>query len=872
MSPKQAENSATHRDQRDLIAAAWRQVERVRSTDARSRGTSDGMSAGAALFGAVLPPDFLPGYHVEGEIHRGGQGVVYEAQQKSTGRTVAIKVMRDGPLAGPKELARFEREVQVLAQLKHPNIVTIHDSGRVGSAAYFVMDYIDGYPLDRYVARKNLSLRERLRLMAKICAAVNFAHLRGIIHRDLKPGNVRIDHGGEPHVLDFGLAKLSEPVAATRDELDAMTLMGQFVGSLPWASPEQAEGQVDEIDVRTDVYSLGVVLYQLLTGTFPYPMEGSLRETANHIVHTEARNPRQLNRHVDEELATIVLKALRKEQELRYQSAGELGRDLERYLAGEPIEAKRDSITYIFRKRLARHKVTASVAAAFVALVTIGLVVSLSLWQQAAAAWDAERQLKLVAQRNEARAVAEAAKAQAVSGFLQDLLMAADPAIEGGANVTVKQTLDAAAQEVDGGSLADQPLVEAAVHMTIGRAYLHLGLYEAAAKHLQTALKLNQKHLPMPHMDIAGSFSDLGRLALSQGHLALAEEHYRTALEILDALGAEQSEGRLDVLNNYALLMYRQGKLDEAQEQFERLLEVETARYAPDDPKLATTYNNLGLILKAKGELDRAEELFNQSLVVLRAAHGNEHVYVAAVIESLGAIALGRQDLETAERLSREALDIRRRVLGPEHPEVASGLNNLGYTLFTAGKLEAAEPYYQEALALRRKVLGDNHPLLATSLNNLGLLYVERGEHAAAEPLYREALQIKRAQLGENHPSTLLQMSNLAALLRKTGRAAEAEPLARQAAVQAPAALPEGHRHMAAFRGEWGACLAALARYEEAEPELLACYEGCVTDHGATHGRCREVADELARLCDATERPDEAAAWRARAAPADTTE
>ena len=294
-----------------------------------------------------VTPDLIPGYQILNELHRGGQGVVYRAIQKSTKRKVAIKVMKEGPFAGAADKARFEREVLILGQLKHPNIVTVYDSGTAAGSAYFVMDYISGQSLDVYMADVEHSIDDTLKLFAKICEAMNAAHLRGVIHRDLKPGNIRIDDEGQPHILDFGLAK----VAASDAEGHAMTMTGQFIGSLPWSSPEQAEAKPGKIDIRTDVYSLGVILYQMLTGKFPYDVIGNMRDVLDRIIKAEPARPSTIRKQINDEVETIVLKCLSKQRERRYQSAGELAADIRCYLQGEPIRARRDSLWYLVRKR-----------------------------------------------------------------------------------------------------------------------------------------------------------------------------------------------------------------------------------------------------------------------------------------------------------------------------------------------------------------------------------------------------------------------------------------------------------------------------------------------------------------------------------------
>ena len=323
-----------------------------------------------ALRGAG-PGGSIPGYRILRELHRGGQGVVYLAIQEGTRRKVAVKVMREGPFSSANDRLRFEREVQVLAQLNNPNVVAIHDSGVFAGSYYYVMDFIAGHTLDDYVKVHESAHTDILRLFVTICQAVNAAHLRGVIHRDLKPSNIRVSPHGVPHVLDFGLAKM-EGGEGEQTVPTAMTMTGQFVGSMPWASPEQALGEGRRLDVRTDVYSLGVILYQLICGRFPYRVEGPMRVVADEIAKADPVGPRSIDKRITRDIERIMLKALSKDPEHRYQTAGEMARDLERCLAGDPIEARRDSFRYLLRKFVTKYRVRAAIAAA----ALVGLVAS----------------------------------------------------------------------------------------------------------------------------------------------------------------------------------------------------------------------------------------------------------------------------------------------------------------------------------------------------------------------------------------------------------------------------------------------------------------------------------------------------------------
>lgn len=357
---------------RELQAAAP-SVPDIRTMDVRSSSWNSGTSslpAGNGTRGATSPlaTDAIPGYRVVREVHRGGQGVVYEAIQLSTKRTVALKVMLEGPFAGRRARWRFEREVRLAASLKHPNIVAIHDSGIAHGQSYYTMDYVLGHPLDTYVRMAGPSLQDAIRIFITVCDAVSYAHRHGIIHRDLKPSNILVDEAGQPQVLDFGLAKLlTGEQNATHSQL--ATVPGHVLGTLRYMSPEQTRGDLELIDTRTDVYALGVILYELLIGSPPYDTGGDIMAAFTNIREVDSPRPSRLRRDIGSDLDAVILKAMHKEPDRRYSSAEDLKSDLGAWLDGLPVTARSDSSFYVLRKLATRHYFHTSVIVALVASI-----------------------------------------------------------------------------------------------------------------------------------------------------------------------------------------------------------------------------------------------------------------------------------------------------------------------------------------------------------------------------------------------------------------------------------------------------------------------------------------------------------------------
>ncbi|MEM8678588.1 MAG: serine/threonine-protein kinase [Planctomycetota bacterium] len=846
------------RHQRGLIAQAWQQVEYARSTHPIDAETVH--RPGHRMLGDWLrdtkPPE-IPGYVVEEELHRGGQGVVFRGIQKSTGRRVAIKMLLSGQLAGTQERARFEREVQTLAQLKHPNIVTIHDSGVADNVAYFVMDYVDGMNIKQHAEAEQLTVKQRLALFAEVCRAVNAAHLNGVIHRDLKPGNVLVDADDRPQVLDFGLAKRTSWNASHDDEQCTMTETGQFVGSLPWSSPEQVAGRQD-IDVRADVYSLGVMLYQILTNDFPYQVVGAISAVARRIASDDPRNPRTLNDELDGEVATLVLKALRKQRDQRYQTAGALAADIERYLAGEPIEAKRDSLRYWLGKQIARHKIAASVGATLLLTVLAGLGGSLYFWREAVVARRAEQAQAQIATQQALQADLEAATAKEVSNFLMGILAATTLTEGGRMDMTVREAIDNAVARLDRQPLVDQPALESDVRRMIGEAYASRGLPQQGRVQLERARALQLTAHPDESEDslrvlgqIGGAYRDAGELkkaelvlqqAIDQTtqrfgprHLLIA--HFKSTLAAVQrdrgeeeqaeqlsreaiAIAAEYEEAdeaRAGFLNDLALSVADQGRVAESIEIQQEALALYESLGESQDYERATAVMNLASKLSSLGRFAEADPLYAQAMITIREVCGPDHLIYAKVLDNQAISKSKRGLFAEALSLAEQALDIRKRKLPVGDEDIGRSLNNVGTIQYQLGDLRGSLDNLQRALVIFKESMGPDHPAVLTIATNAAGVQRVLGDEASIAAL-TECLALTESRWGDTHARTALAAYNLGMTHSWFDDLDAAIPLLERAlAIQTPVYGPD-HLVTSGTMISLAACYVAADRPDEALP------------------------------------------------------
>jgi tetratricopeptide (TPR) repeat protein len=841
-------------------------------------------------------PDRIGPYRIVAVMGEGAMGIVYEAEQERPRRRVALKIIRPGVVT-PTMLRRFEHEYEFLGRLQHPGIAQIYQAGVAdtgyGPQPYFAMELVRGRRLDEYVRLKELGLKDRLALVADIADAVQHAHHRGVIHRDLKPANILVAESGGPKVLDFGLAR------AAQAELQStvQTMAGEVVGTMSYMSPEQVVGDMSELDTRSDVYALGVILYELVSGRLPFDLSRkSLPEAVRIIRDDEPARLSSMTRALPADVATIVAKALEKDKLRRYGSAAELAEDIRRFLRNEPIVARRPSASYQVRKFAHRHKaLVGGVVAVLIALVA-GVVVS--TWQ-AVRASRAER----VAQARADDAQAEKAKAEAVTKFLTEMLASADPARAQGREVTVRAAVDEAARKIDAGAMAGQPDLEVAVRNAIGTTYEGLGLFEPAERELRTALVLQSRTGGSPVL-LADTNARLVNVLYKAGKYADAKLAAQEAVRLRkEALGPKHPDTATSLDDLGAVLLVTDDAAG-GEALMREALAIRREVLGPSDPQLAVSLNNLGFVLHEKRHLEQAEAMFREALDIDRRRLGNEHPEVAIKLVNLSRLLMDQRKPEAAELPAREAVAIRRKVLGNDHPVLANALDQLANTLETRNPQET-EQHRREALAIARRAYGETHRETARLENNLAWTVFRRGAYPEAASLQSSAIATFRKTVGAEHPLTKGSLGGLAFALNGRGdfRGAEVagrealalfrkQPADRQVATTLTAlgnALAGQHRFEEAvlhlreahdifektppLRTPWykpltqsslGTALAGTGDRVGAERLLLAGYEGLRDLPSTPPLQVRAAIERLVAFYVASGRRDEAAAWRGR--------
>ncbi|HEX4966023.1 MAG TPA: serine/threonine-protein kinase, partial [Thermoanaerobaculia bacterium] len=803
----------------------------------------------ASLAGERIGP-----YQVVRRLGAGGMGVVYLALRADgeLRRRVALKVLRPG-LDSEEAVRRFRTERQILAALEHPNIARLLDVGTTERGLpYFVMEYVEGQPVDAYCEAQGLSLRQRLELFLTICSAVELAHRNLVVHRDLKPGNILVTAEGTPKLLDFGIAKLLNP------ELSALTL-GATAGqpmTPDYASPEQVRGE--HITTASDVYSLGVLLYELLTGRHPYRARASSPAEMRRLV-TEEEPPKpslavatgeRFSRQLTGDLDNVILKALRKEPNRRYASVEQLAEDVRRHLTGRPVLARPGTLAYRTSKLLQRHRIGAAVAAVLF-LAILGSSVGMGVLAA-----------RLARERD--RAEQERQRAEQVTAFLTGIFEISDPLQKAGDTVTAREILDLGAAKVTT-ELQDQPRARAALQMTIGGIYRRLALHERAIPLLESSLATRRRLLGEEHEDVAQSLDELAAVRLDRGETDAAAAAYGQSLEIRRRLFGGESLAVATSLNNLANVHWAKGEYAAAEPLYRRVLELRRRQLGDEHEDVATSLNNLANVLHVQGDLGRAEPLHREALKIRRKLLGDGHPDVGESENNLAAVLWSKGELAEARSLYEAALAVKRARFGDQHPTVVETLGNLGLVLHDLGDDAAAEPLYRQVLAYDRRIFGDRHLEVARAANNLASLRKDQGDLREAEALYKEAVEILRESAGPRHPNLGTTLAALADLEAARGDFAAAEPRAREALEILRQVHPVGHWRIAAAESILAGCLLSLGRRAEAETLLLHSEPILASAGRNAAARNRDTLEHLIELY-ATNRPEEASRYRVKLA------
>ena len=790
--------------------------------DEVAAGESDSHDPGGSLEGQRLGP-----YRMVRKLGSGGMGDVYLAERadEEYQQQVAIKLVRSGVFSRQVQ-GRLRTERQILATLQHPNIARLLDGGRAPDGTpYLVMEYIDGEPIDAYCDRRRLAPEERVALVRIVCSAVQYAHQNLIVHRDLKPNNILITPQGVPKLLDFGIAKLLD----TRHAAQTLTVThAEYRVMTPaHASPEQVRGDV--ITTSSDIYVLGVLLYELLCGRRPFQLVGAslldmeriiceqeaptpsdtVTRTAREspelladIVACRSTTPARLQKYLRGDVDNIIGMAMRKDPERRYSSAEQLTTDLEHHLDSKPMLASKDTWLYRTRKFVGRHKL--AVAASTAAIITLAAFATITFVQAQRIAFERDV------------ATAERSRAEQVSSFLVELFELSDPSRSRGNQVTARELLDIGARRVSLG-LADQPETRATLLGTIGTVYQSLGLYSDSVTLLEQGLQSRIKIHGPRHPAVAEALRELGDALCDRGDLSQCEARLTAALD-----------------------MQRQ------------LL-------GPDSLEIAPTLTAQAKLAQLRGDSEKAEQLYDQSLALYR-SHGKERTTDAtSVMNELAGLYSYRGQQDRAAQLYRAALDIDRQALGNDHPQIGMHLQNLAVALHEQGKLDEAAPLYQESMQILKRVLGEHHPQTIDAAANFGRFLHRRGELARAEEVLSRVVELDRQARGPRHAFVAHDLVNLGMVRLDTQEQAQAQKDFRAALDIYAETLPADHPYVASALSGLGRCLLEQNRLAEAEQTLRRAKEIAAKSFAADSPQVASANSSLGRVLMAQRRTDEAA-------------
>ena len=825
-----------------------------------------GHASGATILTPAMdqPGDRIGRFKLLEKIGEGGCGIVYMAEQEEpVRRRVALKVIKPG-MDTKSVIARFEAERQALAMMDHPHIAKVHDGGVTESGRpFFVMELVRGIRITEYCQDHALNTRDRLDLFTAVCSAVQHAHQKGIIHRDLKPSNIlvtEIDGKPVPKVIDFGIAK------ATERKLTDKTFFTQFaqsVGTPAYMSPEQAAMSGTDIDTRSDIYSLGVLLYELLTGTTPFDAQDLLnagfdemrriireteppkpstrltqslrsviaagtvisqpqaesREQGDGVRKSEIRHPKS---EIESDLDWIVMKCLEKDRARRYETASGLAADIWRHLSSEPVTARPASAAYRFRKMVRRNNLAFAAGSAVFAALIAGL--GISVWQsiEKTQALDRAQAAEKAQSEERKKAETEAGKSRNVARFLKSMLAGVGPSVALGRDTKLfREILDKTAASLSD-DLKDQPEVEAELRTIIGKVYNALGEYEKAGEMFGRALVITKKLRGDEHQEVAALLTQLATVRGDQGRLDEAEAMHREALAMQRKLPGGEHADVSATLNNLGTLVAERGRLEDAEAIHREALAMNRKFMGDGHEDVAISLNNLAVVLEQLNRLDEAESVQREALEIQRKQLGNEHPEVAISLNNLANVVQRQSKLPESESLFREVLGLQRKLLGNAHPNVAAALNGLGLALHKQGQDSDAEPLLREGVEIEKKARTSAHPQTAALVGNLGRIMESQRQYAEAESLYQEALTICANLPGGAHPDAVNWRKRLAGVLETQKKWAALETMGREDLDAARRAAPHGEAHpdVAAALKDLAATLNNRGKPAEAEPFL----------------------------------------------------
>lgn len=718
-------------------------------------------------------------YLIDGEAGVGGMGIVYSGTRNDDEfkQKVAIKILKHG-LKTEYLLQRFQIERQTLANLQHENIARLIDGGRTDDdLPYLIMEFIDGISITEYCNQKNLTIKERLKLFQRVCYAVQHAHQNLIIHRDIKPSNILVTEDGTPKLLDFGIAKLLDEDLAVSAE--GLTRTGMWHLTPEYSSPEQIKGE--KITTTSDIYSLGVLLYEILTGEQPYRITSSLPSAINKIIteenvlkpsdkvkQTEKNegnihlvNPQKLSHQLKGDLDNIVLKAMHKDPVRRYNSVEQFSGDINRFLLGYPVIAQKDTASYRISKFIQRHKV------GFVSSVIFFLFLSASavgiIWQANVAAGERDK------------AKTELVKFEEINNFLLEMLSSADPGI-GSRDVKVYDLLEKAASDVDV-NLNNQPKIKSAIKQTLGSTFIGLGEYEKAEALLLESLALNKKLFGFNSSETAKTYHQLGLCYDWIGKYDLADSFYLSGITTYEKVSEEPAKALADNLNDYGTLMTNLGHFDSAAVLFNRALDIYALHNSEKGKKEAITIINLAVNMHHQNKIDQAEKYYLQAKEIFERQFGTNIPEMGYIYNNLAFIYLDKNDFAKSEKSFKKAYEVKLALLGESHTSVGLGLVNLGMLYFTMEEYKKAEAPLLEAIGMFNRTNATKDPILSLGYYWLGRSYLESNQLVEAEEELINSIKIREEVFGNDHFKTWSSKGELGICYLNQKKYSEAEKL-----------------------------------------------------------------------------------------------